>query len=80
MEWVLGQFDEISGWREVVCEASSGNAVPGSFYFLPCTEKLDEEVASEFLIENLREEVDIGDEGALKNDGHVGGVEKLDWV
>ena len=28
----------------------------------------------------MPDEVEVGDEGALENDGHVGGVEQLDGV
>jgi hypothetical protein len=31
-------------------------------------------------MKDLREEVEVGDEGCLENDGDVGGIEELDGV
>jgi hypothetical protein len=47
---------------------------------LPLSEKTDNEVASELSGEDLGEEVDVRDEGGLKDDWDVGGVEKFDGV
>lgn len=47
---------------------------------MPLAEDSDKNVASEFLEEELGEEVEIGDKGGLENDWDVGGVEELDWV
>jgi hypothetical protein len=44
---------------------------------LPLSEKTDEEVSFEFLIENLREEIQIGNKGCLEDDGNVRSVEQL---
>ena len=32
------------------------------------------------VVEQLRKEVEVADEGRLQDDGHVGGVEQLDGV
>ena len=47
---------------------------------MPLSEEVHEEVASELLGQDLREEVQVGDEGGLKDDGDVGGVEQLNGV
>jgi hypothetical protein len=47
---------------------------------LPLSEEIHEEVSSEFLGKDLREEVQVGDEGGLQNDGDVRGVEQLNRV
>jgi len=47
---------------------------------LPDTEKLDEEVVGEPGRKHLRDQEDVGGQGALEHDGHVGGVEQLDGV
>jgi len=39
--------------------------------FLPLSEKTDEEVALKLLVEDLGEEVEVGNESSLKNDGNV---------
>lgn len=47
---------------------------------LPLAQQVDEEVSTELLGEDLREEIEVGDESGLQNDGDVRGVEKLDGV
>jgi hypothetical protein len=46
----------------------------------PPTEDVDEDVVREAAIEELGEEVEVGDKGSLKDDGDVRGVEQLDAV
>lgn len=48
--------------------------------YLPNSQQLYEEIIRKFVIQQLRQEVDIRNEGRLKHDGHVGGVKKLDRV
>ena len=47
---------------------------------LPLAQQLHQDVAAIALVEQLRDEVQVGDEGGLQDDGHVGGVEQLDGV
>jgi hypothetical protein len=47
---------------------------------LPASEQTDNEELWEALIQQLRDEVEVGNEGRLQDDGHVGGVEQLDGV
>jgi len=47
---------------------------------LPLAQQADYEIAFELSVENLREEVKIGNEGGLENDGNVRSVEKLNRV
>jgi hypothetical protein len=47
---------------------------------LPLSKQVNEEVTSEFLGENLREEVQVRDEGSLQDDGNVRGVEQLNGI
>jgi hypothetical protein len=47
---------------------------------LPLAEEANDEVATELSGQDLSEEVDVGNEGGLKNDWNIRGVEKLDWV
>lgn len=46
----------------------------------PATEQLDNEEIPIALVQQLRDEVEVGDQGRLQNDWHVGGVEQLDGV
>lgn len=47
---------------------------------LPDTEHLDEKVVGELVVKHLAEEEDVGGEGRLEHDRHVGGVEEADRV
>ena len=47
---------------------------------LPAAEQAHEEEAAVALEEELGDEVEVGDEGGLQDDGHVGGVKELDRV
>lgn len=46
----------------------------------PGAEQIDQEVASEAGGEHLRDDVEVGHQGRLQDDGDVGGVEELDGV
>ena len=48
--------------------------------YLPAAEQLDEDVTAVPLVQQLADEVEVGDEGGLQDDGHVAGVEQLDGV
>ena len=47
---------------------------------MPLSEQLDEEVSSEAFVEHLGEEIEVGHQGGLKDDGDVRGVEQFDGV
>ena len=51
----------------------------GHIIFLPLSKEVHKEVASELSVEHLREEVQVGHERGLENDGDVRGVEQLNW-
>ena len=55
-------------------------AVGGSGAHLPAPQQLDEQVAAVALVEQLADEVQVGHQRGLQDDGHVGGVEQLDGV
>ena len=46
---------------------------------LPLSKEAHKKVTFELSVENLGEEVQVGDEGSLEDDWNIGGVEKLDW-
>jgi hypothetical protein len=52
----------------------------GHIIVLPLSKKSNDKVSSEFACQNLSEEVDVGNEGGLKNNRNVRSVEKLDWI
>ena len=47
---------------------------------LPLSKEANNEVALELSVENLGEEVEVGDKSGLEDDGDVGGVKELDGV
>lgn len=80
MEGVLDHLEEVTGGTDVVGEATDGGGVTVHVVVLPLAEEPDEKVALELLVEDLREEVEVGDEGSLQDDGDVRGVEQLNGV
>lgn len=46
---------------------------------MPLADEGNEEVAFELAVKHLTEEVQVGNEGGLQNDGDVRGVEQLNW-
>mmetsp|Transcript_12501 Transcript_12501/g.40927 ORF Transcript_12501/g.40927 Transcript_12501/m.40927 type:complete len:317 (-) Transcript_12501:796-1746(-) len=81
VEGVVGDFGEGPGGRDVVGEASDGDGrVARAFDLLPLADEADEEDAGIPVVEELGEEVEVGDEGRLEDDGHVRRVEELDGV
>lgn len=51
-----------------------------NFSNTPLTKKTNDEVTVEIFVKHLGEEVKIGDEGSLEDNGHVGSIEKLNGV
>jgi hypothetical protein len=47
---------------------------------LPLAQEANEEVALELAVKNLGEEVQVGDDSGLEDDGDVRGIEQLDGV
>jgi hypothetical protein len=70
----------ILGRGHVVYDARGSMELRGSLMRFPDTEELDEEVVREARIEHLADEKDVGAEGRLQHDWHVGGVEEADRV
>ena len=67
-------------WANIVGKSSDWGSVSSHVIILPFSEKRNDEVSSELSGEDLGEEVNVGNEGALENDWDVRGVEQLDWV
>lgn len=71
MERISDQIREILRRRHVVGETTDGNTVTAHFNVLPLSEDSDQEVGSEFSVEDLRDQVKIGDQSSLENNGSV---------
>ena len=80
VEGVGDGLGEGSRGRHVVDKASDRDHLAAHVHLVPGAEELDELVATVVLVEELGDEVEVGDKGRLQDDGHVGGVEQLDWV
>lgn len=68
--------------RNVVSQSTNGDCLTsvGTLDLTPSTQEADEEVGGESLVQELRDEVQVGHEGRLQDDGDVAGVEQLDGV
>mmetsp|Transcript_1225 Transcript_1225/g.1865 ORF Transcript_1225/g.1865 Transcript_1225/m.1865 type:complete len:403 (+) Transcript_1225:421-1629(+) len=80
MEGIVNDLSEGGGWRDVVCDSSDGDGGSTSLGILPFSEQTYEDVCGCTVVEELGYEVQVGNEGSLEDDGHVGGVEELDGV
>lgn len=77
---VFHNFSQRLGRHHIVGQTANRSRISLHVKVLPHAKELHEEVSTEFTVENLGEEVEIGHEGCLENDGDVGSVEELDWV
>lgn len=68
------------GGGDVVDETSNRDNLSLVASFLPGSEDGGDEVSSEVAVKHLGEKVDVRNEGAHQDDGHVGGVEETDGV
>mmetsp|Transcript_57425 Transcript_57425/g.128203 ORF Transcript_57425/g.128203 Transcript_57425/m.128203 type:complete len:393 (-) Transcript_57425:510-1688(-) len=82
VEGVLEDLRDRHWGREVVDETARWHGARGThgLLVLPLAKHVDEEVVGVALVEQLREEVEVGDERRLQDDWHVGRVEELDRV
>ena len=80
MKWVIQDIGKAVGRGDIVGQATNRHRLSGAFNFLPTAEQVDQEEATKSLVQKLREEIQVGDQGSLQNDGDVRGVEQLDGV
>lgn len=82
VDGVIEDLGERSGGRDVVGESTNGDrAGTGTgLNILPLSEERDNKVGRVTTVEELGEEVEVGHEGGLENDGDVRGIEELDGV
>lgn len=69
-----------AGGGEVIGKSSDSELLGRTRVVLPDSKSLDEEVIGETSVKHLRDHENIGGEGGLEDNWHVGGVEKLDRV
>ena len=77
---VLHQMAERLRRREVVAEAADGVGPGGARRVGPDAQEVHQEVAAKLDRHHLRDDVEVGDESGLEDDGNVAGVEELDRV
>jgi hypothetical protein len=71
----------LTQWRtHVIGNSRSSVELSRAFAGFPDTQKLNEEVVGEARVHHLADEKDVGREGGLEHDGHVGRVEETDGV
>lgn len=80
MDWVFLNVIETLRRADIVSQTTNRCLMSSHIVVLPLTKKSHNEVSSELACKNLSEEVDVGNEGGLKNNRNVRCVEKLDWV
>mmetsp|Transcript_7309 Transcript_7309/g.9886 ORF Transcript_7309/g.9886 Transcript_7309/m.9886 type:complete len:224 (-) Transcript_7309:826-1497(-) len=82
MEWVSRDVRERSRWGEVVHQSTNRDQLTGGgvLCFRPATKKLHKDVVAVTFEKQLRNEVEIGHQGRLQDDGHIRSVKQLDRV
>jgi hypothetical protein len=59
VEWILENINQVSWWRYVISKTSNRGRMSSHIIFLPFTKKRNNEVSFEFLVKDLREEIEI---------------------
>lgn len=81
VERIVNDLRKRSRRRNVVSDSSNRDLLShGSFDILPLSEKTDQDVGRGTVVQKLGDEVQVGNKSRLKDDRHVGCVEKLDGV
>eukprot|EP01083_Nonionella_stella_P298452 1013003_1 len=80
MEWIIDDFGKGRWWGNVVCDSSDWDGWSSTFCLLPFSKNTYKDVGWCTVVKELGYKVKIGYQGSLKDDRHVGSVEKLDWV
>mmetsp|Transcript_66406 Transcript_66406/g.185620 ORF Transcript_66406/g.185620 Transcript_66406/m.185620 type:complete len:379 (+) Transcript_66406:578-1714(+) len=81
MERIVDDLGERRGRRNVVSDSTDGDLLPSAaFCVLPLSEKTNQNIGWSSVVQKLGNKVQVGNQSSLKDDGHVGSVEKLDGV
>jgi hypothetical protein len=71
VERILENVNEFTRRTDIVSETTNWCGVSCHVILLPLSKKTNNKVSFKLLVEDLREEVEIGDESSLENDGDV---------
>lgn len=77
---VLEGIDDMMRGLHVVGGTTGSEELRGSLMGFPDTKESNKQVIGEAIVEHLGDHEDIGGQGGLEHDGHVGGVEELNGV
>lgn len=77
---VQESFLEVERRGHIVSDTGGSVELSRSLARLPDTQKTDQKVVRETGVEHLADQEDVGAEGRLEHDRHVGGVEQTDGV
>ena len=80
VKWVSRYIGQRGRRGDVIHQTTGGNELAVTFAFLPATKELNEEVTTISLVQELRDEVEVGNQRRLQDDRHVGCVEELDGI
>ena len=79
VEGVVDDLSQRGGRADVVRDATDGDHLT-TLIVLPLAEKTNEDVGGGTVVQELGDEVQVGNQSSLEDDGHVGGVEQLNGV
>jgi hypothetical protein len=80
VDGVEERVGEVQGRRHVVCKPGCGVELGRALSGFPHPEQLHQQVVGEARIERLADEEDVGGQGRLQHDGHVGRVEQAHGI
>ena len=80
VDGVKKSIGKVERRAHVVDKTAGRENLSAALASLPDTEHLDEKVVGKLVVKHLAEKEDVGGEGGLEHDGHVGGVEEADGV
>jgi len=81
MEGIIRDLRNATRRRHVIRKTSNGlGSTTSATNVLPNTKDADKEVSAVTSVQQLGEEVEVGYQGGLEDDGDVGGVEELNGV
>ena len=79
VEGVVDDLSQRGGRADVVGDATDGDHLT-TLVVLPLAEKTNEDIGRGTVVQELGDEVQVGNQGSLEDNGHVRGVEQLDGV
>jgi hypothetical protein len=77
MQRLCDKSEQVPRRRDPICQATHRNATTPSAHIthlLPCAKKSNNEIAFEFTIKDLRNEIHVGNKCSLENDTDIGCV------